>query len=89
VVSRVGNRHVARVGLTLLKSVGLTELSAETDDAFVSTAIAMAGDSPRLSELRRSMRDRMKRSPLTDAAGFTRKFERALREAWRAHFEKP
>jgi predicted O-linked N-acetylglucosamine transferase (SPINDLY family) len=89
VVSRVGNRHVARVGLTLLKSVGLTELSAETDDAFVSTAIAMAGDSPRLSELRRSMRDRMKRSPLTDAAGFTRKFERALREAWRAHCEKP
>jgi predicted O-linked N-acetylglucosamine transferase (SPINDLY family) len=85
VVSRIGGTHVARVGLSLLTTVGLPELAVESDDAFVTTASTFAHDVPRLTDLRRTLRDQVRHSPLSQAAGFTRRFEAALREAWRRY----
>jgi predicted O-linked N-acetylglucosamine transferase (SPINDLY family) len=85
VVSRVGQTHVARVGLSLLTTVGLPELALESDEAFVAAAAGLAADPARLSDLRRGLRERVRRSTLSDAAGFTRRFEAALREAWRRY----
>ena len=85
VVSRFGQTHVSRVGLSLLTSVGHPELAAETDDAFVTTAVEFASNPQRLADLRRGFRQQVAGSPLCDAAGFTRRFELALRQAWRAY----
>jgi protein O-GlcNAc transferase len=83
VVSRVGNVHAARVGLSLLSAVGLRELAVESDEAFVSAAKRLADDPARLRELRGNMRLRMSASPLCDGTRFARRFEAALREMWR------
>ena len=85
VVSRVGQTHVARVGLSLLTTVELGELATESDDAFVSTALALSADLNRLVALRRTLRERMRQSALCEAEGFTRRFEAALRDAWRRY----
>ena len=42
----------------------------------------LAGDLPRLSELRSMLRQRMLESPLTDAKGFAREIEEAYRRMW-------
>ena len=85
VVSRVGQTHVSRVGLSVLTSVGHADLTGESDDAFVRTAVALASNPPRLTDLRRALREQVRSSPLCQASGFSRRFELALRDAWRGY----
>jgi predicted O-linked N-acetylglucosamine transferase (SPINDLY family) len=75
--------HRARVGMSLLTSVGLSELIAPDENAFPSLVATLANDRPRLAALRTSLRDRMRASPLMDEPGFTRDVEAAYRAMWR------
>jgi protein O-GlcNAc transferase len=81
VVTRVGRTCVGRGGLSQLFHVGLSELAAESDAGFVSTAVAWGSDIPRLAALRQQLRARLERSPLMDAARFAGSIEDAYRRA--------
>jgi predicted O-linked N-acetylglucosamine transferase (SPINDLY family) len=80
VVSLAGSSHVARVGVSLLNAVGLSDLIAEQREAYIAIAVKLAADRARLRELRTSLGARMKTSVLGDAAGFTRKLEGCFRQ---------
>jgi predicted O-linked N-acetylglucosamine transferase (SPINDLY family) len=67
----------------MLRALGLDDYVGRTVDDYVALAVALALDPARLSELRRGMRERMKRSPLCDQTGFARHVGAALRGAWR------
>jgi predicted O-linked N-acetylglucosamine transferase (SPINDLY family) len=82
VVTRTGNLPVSRVGSSVLHNVGLGELVTDSPDRFVQTAVELAADLPRLAELRMSLRDRMKQSPLMDEPRFVKNLEAAYREIW-------
>jgi predicted O-linked N-acetylglucosamine transferase (SPINDLY family) len=84
VVTLVGRTHASRVGVSLLSSVGLTELAADSSQHYIEAAVAFARDRKRLSELHRNLRRRMQDSPLVDHRGHTRRLEMALRAMWRA-----
>jgi protein O-GlcNAc transferase len=79
----VGRTVVGRAGWSQLCNLGLEELAAETPEQFVAIATQLAGDLPRLQELRGTLRQRMSRSPLTDAPRFARNMEQAYRQMWR------
>ncbi len=81
-VSRVGQTCVGRGGLSQLYQLGLSELAAETDQAFVDTAVALSQDLPRLAALRQALRPRLERSPLMDAQRFARNMEALYRRVW-------
>jgi predicted O-linked N-acetylglucosamine transferase (SPINDLY family) len=66
-----------------LNSVGLPELIARDEDEYVAIAVTLANNLPRLAELRRTLRERMKASPLMDAPRFARNVEAAYRDVWR------
>jgi protein O-GlcNAc transferase len=66
-------------------NLGLRELVAATPEEFVKLSIALARDVPRLAELRRTLRDRMRASPLMDGKGFARGIEALYRQAWKTH----
>ncbi|MEW6585480.1 MAG: tetratricopeptide repeat protein, partial [Nitrospirota bacterium] len=66
VVALEGQSHVSRVGVSLLSNVGITEFVAGTPEEYVEKAASLAGDVGRLQLLRRTLRDRMRRSPLLD-----------------------
>ena len=80
VVTRVGSTCVGRAGLSQLHSLDLLDLAADTDAAFVRTAVALAEDLPRLSKLRQELRLRFERSVLMDRAAFARNIEAAYRQ---------
>jgi protein O-GlcNAc transferase len=82
VVTLRGDRHAGRVGASLLTQIGVTDLIADSVEAYVSTAVALAADPTRLADLRRSLRPRMAASSLCDGAGFARKVEDAYRTMW-------
>ena len=83
VITLVGQTVVGRAGLSQLSNLGLQELIAQTPEQYVSIAAALAGDLPRLSQLRATLRERMQGSPLMDARRFARNIEAAYREMWR------
>jgi len=85
VIALAGRTHVARVGVSQLTNTGLSELIAADVDSYVDIAVALANDLPRLAQLRGTLRERMKTSPLMDAPRFTRNLERAFHEMWLAH----
>jgi protein O-GlcNAc transferase len=84
VVTLAGQTHVSRVGASLLTSVGLTELIAVDRQQYIQIAAALAADSDRLAEYRRTLRARMNASPLMDGKRFAREIESAHRQMWRA-----
>jgi predicted O-linked N-acetylglucosamine transferase (SPINDLY family) len=83
VVTQVGRTAVGRAGWSFLSNLGLTELAARDDDHFVKIASELAADRPRLAELRRTLRERMLASPLTDSRRWTRNIEAAYQDIWR------
>jgi predicted O-linked N-acetylglucosamine transferase (SPINDLY family) len=83
VLTLAGDRHAARVGVSLLGHLGLTELVADSPDEYVNIAHDLASDPGKLERLRLDLRPRMQRAPLTDLAGFVHALERGYRAAWR------
>ena len=83
VVSLAGQRAVSRAGLSQLTNLGLPELVAFSENEYVEIATRLAGDLPRLTELRRTLRARMESSVLMDAEQFARGIEAAYRTMWR------
>jgi predicted O-linked N-acetylglucosamine transferase (SPINDLY family) len=88
-VSLCGHTAVARAGFSLLSNLGLPELIARTPEDYVRIAAELAGDLPRLADLRATLRARMQASPLMDAPAFARDIEAAYRTMWRTWCEQP
>ena len=82
VISLAGRTSVSRQGVRFLQNVGLQEFIAETPEAYVRIASELAGDLPRLTVLRRELRERMSRSPLMDSSRLTRQLEDAYGAMW-------
>lgn len=82
VITLPGDRHMARVGATLLNAAGLPELIAPHAEGYVAAAVALARDSARRRVLRAGMRERLEASVLLDHGRFVRDLESALRRVW-------
>jgi predicted O-linked N-acetylglucosamine transferase (SPINDLY family) len=89
VVTLLGETAIARGGLSVLSNVGLTDLVARSTDEYVEIATKLANDRPRLAELRLTLRDRLRASPLMDWGGFVRGLESRYCEMWQAWLENP
>jgi predicted O-linked N-acetylglucosamine transferase (SPINDLY family) len=79
----VGQTAVSRAGWSQLCNLGLPELAAMTPEQYVALVARLTCDLSRLQELRRTLRERMQRSPLMDGPRFAHQVERAYRQIWR------
>ena len=82
VITRYSDRHGTRFGLSLLANLGLEALAADTDDAYVEKAVALAGDHELLAALHAKIPQLMKTSPVMDGDGYVRAIEAAYRTMW-------
>ena len=82
VITLRGHRHAGRVGASLLTQIGLTDLIANSIEEYVEIAVALAGESGRLDDLRRALRPRMAASTMCDEGAFAGKMEAAFRSMW-------
>ena len=70
------------MGATILNNVGLPELVADSEAAYVELAVALAGDVPRLRAMRGDLRAKMRASRMMDYAAFAVDMETAYRAMW-------
>lgn len=82
-----GSHAVARVGSSLLATVGLEELAAETPEDYVARTVALARDPERLRALRSGLREQVFDSPLMDHARFAQEMGEAFRSMWKRWIE--
>jgi len=82
VVSRAGEDHRSRVGLSLLSSMGLESLVASDENSLQRIVTALAANPQELQGLRTGLRSRLMQSPLGDAAHLTANLEREVDQAW-------
>lgn len=87
VITLAGDAHVSRVGASLLKTLGLDSLIARSEDGYVESAVALAGDLPARTRLRGTLRGRMLESSLTDKRAFVSNLESIYRRLWKTWCE--
>jgi protein O-GlcNAc transferase len=83
VVSLAGQTAAGRAGLSILSAINLTELAAQTPDQFVKIAADLAVNPARRTEMRSTLRGKLKSSPLMDSPRFASAMEAAYRQMWR------
>jgi len=78
-----GDRHAARVGVSLNSRIGLVDLIAPDIEGYVDLATGLAGDGDELQSFRHGMRERITNSGLLDQQKFSAGVESAFREMWK------
>ena len=89
VVTLAGRIHAGRVGVSLLSNAGLAELIADGEASYMQIAVRLASAPEQLARLRESLRERLRNSPLTDAAALTRALEMEYASMWRKWCDEP
>ncbi len=84
-VTLAGDTVVGRAGVCQAVNLGLPELIANAKEEYVQVASSLAANLERLSELRRTLRGRMKQSPLMDGPRFAQHVEAVYRDIWRRY----
>jgi predicted O-linked N-acetylglucosamine transferase (SPINDLY family) len=77
-----GSMHVGRMGFSVNTNLGLPQCIGGSTEQYIERAVALATDLPALAEIRRTLRDRMKSSPIMDYPRFARDVENAYRTIW-------
>lgn len=83
VVTMAGPVHAGRVGASILGAVGLGDLVAAGPEEFVRIGAALSADRARRTDLRGTLRDRVRSSVLCDGPTFAHRLENTLRGMWR------
>ena len=78
VITMVGDRHAARVGASLLETVGVSELVGSKTEEYIELAIELSQDLGRLQTYRQTLRNKMKASFLCDHKAFVGQMESAF-----------
>jgi len=78
VVTRVGERHAERMGLSLLAHLGVTETVAHSDTEYVAMACRLANDAAWRSEVAAKIVDKFAHSDIAD----TRRYAACLEDAY-------
>jgi len=82
VITLAGKSHHSRVGHSILSNLELDKLSANSKEKYIEIVSQLANDIPRLRHYRKTLRQTLLNSPLTDSTLFTKKFEKVLKQCW-------
>lgn len=78
VITLVGEALYERLSYSVLMNLGLGEFCTRSVEAYEDAAVALAADPARIGELRRSLRGRMRASPLGQTETWARDFFEAV-----------
>lgn len=85
VLTFLGNTFSGRVAASLLHTLGLPEMVADSLEEYEARAVRLANDSVALAAIRDRLEANKKTSPLFDTALFCRHLESAFETMWRTH----
>lgn len=81
-VTRFGEAHRSRVGLSILSRVGLADFIAKDEQQYVELAIQKANDLEALGQLRAELRERLASSDVMNRTRFISELEACYLQMW-------
>lgn len=78
IITLAGTTPASRQTGSFLRIVGLDECIAFTEEMFVEAAVSLASNTPKLYDIRGTLRQRMKRSPLMNGGHFAQNMQKIL-----------
>ncbi len=78
-----GRSFAGRHATAYLRAAGFPELVTETREEYARLAIALSNDPDRLAEYRRTMRDKVRASPVSDREGYCAGFAEIVQRIYR------
>lgn len=88
VITLEGERHASRVGKSILTNIGLEDFIAQNYIEYVEIGKKLSNNINKLTDLRFTMRERLKKSVIMDYKKFTRDLENLYRTVWNIWCEK-
>ena len=82
VVSLGGDTHASRVGQSILRYSGLKELATTSPAKYIEKAVSLANDKKQLDQYRKTLRQTLSESSLTDQQRFAKNVARVIRRQW-------
>jgi predicted O-linked N-acetylglucosamine transferase (SPINDLY family) len=82
VITLAGRTHAARVGASILSSIGRERWVADCPDSYTKIAINLSRNLTQLTEERTALRANISSSPITNATAFTRQLESQLQRMY-------
>jgi predicted O-linked N-acetylglucosamine transferase (SPINDLY family) len=79
-----GKYFASRMGVSILSNVGLPEMIAGDEAAYIDLAVRLATDPSALRTVRHGLRQKMANSRMMDFAAFAADMETAYRGMWQA-----
>lgn len=82
VVTLAGRNQVSRMGVSLLSAAGVSELIADSEDAYVDIVRSLVEDRTRLRTYRETLRETVSNSPLVSGPTITADLEAQILGLW-------
>ena len=82
VITLLGDRHVGRVGASILTNIGHEDFIAHDINGYIELAVEMSANLKYLMEIRTCLRERMQNAPLCDGKSFAKDFETIYQDMW-------
>jgi protein O-GlcNAc transferase len=82
VITLLGDRHVGRVGASILTNVGLTDFIAHDINHYIQLGVEMSANTNYLKEIRAGLRKRMQSAPICNPISFASDVEAAYQDMW-------
>ena len=82
VITQSGNIHAARVGASILGHVGLNEWIVSSTEDYFARVMPLISDIDGLATLRKTLRQKLRGSPLMDKEGLVATLDSVYRHVW-------
>ena len=88
VVTLRGQTAVGRGGTSILSNIGMPGLIAHSQEEYISIAKSLGSDLEGLAATRKTLREKLEKSPVMDGKGFATEMEQLFRQAWVRHCQQ-
>jgi predicted O-linked N-acetylglucosamine transferase (SPINDLY family) len=87
-LTKKGNNFYSRTGVSINKNLGMDDWIANNEKDYISKAISKASDLEKLFQIKKELRNKFLKSPLSNTKQYAKHFENCLNLIWKTYLEK-
>ena len=87
-ITKKGNNFYSRIGESINKNLNMNDWIAKDENDYVSIAVKKASNLDELFKIKKELRNKFLKSPLSNVQKYTKEFENSLNLMWKNYLEK-
>jgi len=87
-LTKKGNNFYSKTGVSINKNLGMDDWIANNEKDYISKAVSKASDLEKLFQIKKELRNKFLKSPLSNTKQYAKHFENCLNLIWKTYLEK-